>query len=116
MTTKRNPKDNGVQLPFTEQTFIDKWQEWLLYRKERKLANYVPRGLKGTFTMLKNISANNPETAIAIIQQSMDNNYQGLFPLKTLNNVTTNIQPNSNGGKQNGGGTSTNRIETLKNW
>lgn len=114
--TKRNPKDNGVQIPFSEQEFIDKWQEWLQYRKERRLANYVPTGLKKTFTKLVNLSNNDFKIAILIIDQSIGNNWQGLFPYKEEANGTTTIQPNSNSSKQNGGGTSTNRIQTLKNW
>lgn len=88
----KKSKENGVQLPFNHDGFIEKWQEWLQYRKERRLPNYVPTGLKGTFTRLKNMSNDNPLVAIEIIQQSMDNNYQGLFPLKTLSNGTTHTR------------------------
>jgi hypothetical protein len=90
---KSNPKNNGVEIPFQDDAFVEKWQEWLLFRKERRLPNYVPRGLKGTFTMLKRISNDNVSTAIAIIQQSMDNNYQGLFPLKQIAHAT--YKPNT---------------------
>jgi hypothetical protein len=79
---KHSPKDNGVQMPFDNNLdFINKWQDWLEYRKERRLAAYVPRGLKGTFANLVNISGNDPKVAMQIIQRSMDNNWQGLFAL-----------------------------------
>lgn len=87
---KSNPKDNGVQLPFEDQAFIDKWQDWLEFRSQRRLPKYVPKGLKGTFTHLKNISGNDPLVACLIIQRSMDNNWQGLFALpKNYSNGTT---------------------------
>lgn len=77
-----NPKDNGVHIPFNDETFLQKWQEWLDYRKERRLPQYVARGLKATFTKLVNDSNNNSSIAIAIIEQSIALNYSGLFPLK----------------------------------
>lgn len=77
-------------MPFQEPEFELKWKEWLEYRKQRKLPQYVPIGLKGTFTKLKKISLNDVQTAISIIQQSMDDNYQGLFPLKQNFNGKTN--------------------------
>lgn len=87
---KRNSKENGVQIPFSEQEFIDKWQEWLQYRKERRLATYTPTGLKSTFTNLKKISNNNAKTAIEVIEQSLANGWQGLFELKQTFNGKIN--------------------------
>jgi len=83
----RSNKNNGVQLPFMEQEFIDKWQEWLQYRRERRLAGYVPTGLKHTFTKLIRDSQNDSQIAIQIIDQSISNNWQGLFPVKTITNA-----------------------------
>lgn len=81
-----NPKDNGVQLPWNDLDFINKWQEWLQYRAERNLARYVPTGLKRTFTMLKEISGDDPKTAVQIIDQSLSMGWQGLFKLKEAKN------------------------------
>lgn len=86
---KRNLKENGVHLPFNDENFISKWQEWLQYRKERKLAAYAPTGLKATFTRLKRISLNRPDIAIQIIDQSLEMGWQGLFELKPASNGTT---------------------------
>lgn len=79
-------KDNGVQLPWNDLDFINKWQEWLQYRAERKLARYVPVGLKRTFTKLKEDSGNNPQVAIQMIDQSLAYGWQGIFPLKNAPN------------------------------
>ena len=86
------PKENGVQLPWHDVDFINKWQEWLQYRAERKLARYVPTGLKRTFTKLKEDSGDNPKVAVQIIDQSLAYGWQGLFKLKEV----------SNGGKTTG--------------
>lgn len=83
----KSNKENGVQLPFNHDGFIEKWQEWLTYRKERRLAAYVPTGLKKTFTKLINDSQNDPIIAMQIIDQAMSCNWQGLFPLKDLPNA-----------------------------
>lgn len=86
---KRNSKENGVHIPFSEQEFIDKWQEWLQYRKERRLAAYTPTGLKATFTRLKTISQDNAQIAMQIIDQSLAMGWQGLFELKPISNGAT---------------------------
>ena len=89
MQMKRfNPKDNGVQMPWLDEPFVEKWAEWLRYRAERKLARYVPTGLKKTFTRLKTDSGGDYRIAMEIIDQSMEKNWQGLFPLKTKTNGT----------------------------
>lgn len=88
-----NPKDNGVQFPWNDDRFIEKWQEWLRYRSERHIARYVPTGLKRTFSKLVKDSNGDMETAIAIIDQSLELSYQGLFPLKTKLNGQHTARP-----------------------
>jgi len=87
--SNRNSKNNGVQLPFNDENFISKWQEWLQYRKERRLAAYTPTGLKATFTKLKRISQESHSIAMQIIDQSLENGWQGLFELKNTSNGAT---------------------------
>lgn len=84
---KRNSKENGVHLPFNDENFIQKWQEWLQYRKERRLAAYTPTGLKATFTRLKTISQDNAQVAMQIIDQSLAMGWQGLFEIKPISNA-----------------------------
>jgi len=71
-----------VEKPFKSSNFDSKWQEWLDYRKQRKLPKYVPSGLKKTFSHLAQLSGGNELVAIQIIEQSMANGWQGLFNLK----------------------------------
>lgn len=75
----------NIEFPWNDPDFHQAWEEWIQYRKERKLAKYVPKGLQKTLSMLRNISGGNKDTAIKIINQSMEQNYQGLFPLKQTN-------------------------------
>lgn len=74
-----------IKLPFESNLFQEAWNEWLQYRKERKIAKYTPTGLKRTFSHFVAISNNDEATAIAIIHQSIEQSYQGLFPLKKNN-------------------------------
>ena len=61
------------------------WQElmriWFEYKKSRKEAYGTVMGAKSCLTKLRNLAGNNPQTAQAIIEQSMANNWAGLFPL-----------------------------------
>jgi len=69
-------------LPFNE-SFSTAWQEWLSYRKERRLPSYKPMGLKKTLSRLIQLADNNEAEAIKIIDYSISQNYQGLFKEKS---------------------------------
>lgn len=99
------------ELPFTGPGFTSIWQEWLEYRRQRKLPKYVPVGLKRTFTMLKKISENNEETAIKMIDRAISNNWQG-FNFKLPENYGINQQSTG----QPKSGTSEARIIALRQW
>ena len=58
---------------------------WLQYKKE-KGQSYKPTGFSYFYKKLCKLSNNNPQVAMAIIEQSMSNNYAGIFPLKNNNN------------------------------
>jgi len=58
---------------------------WLAYKKE-KAQSYKPTGFKTFYKKLCELSGNNPQIATAIIEQSMQNNYAGIFPLRNNNN------------------------------
>jgi hypothetical protein len=72
--------------PFDDVDFLHTWAEWILYRKQRHLANYVPVGLKRTFAALFNDSGGDVKVAIKMIERSMDKNWQGIFPLPNNQN------------------------------
>lgn len=87
---KKKTEPYNVKIPFAESEFLDKWSEWIMYRKQRKLANYVPIGIQRTFDRLFSDSKGDVKIAMAIIEQSIEKNWQGLFPLKTQYNGSTN--------------------------
>lgn len=60
-------------------------QDWLAYKKERH-QTYKPRGLASFRKRLDELSGGNVNMARAIVEQSMANNYAGVFPLKEERN------------------------------
>lgn len=72
---------------FTTPELQTAWEEWLQYRKERKLPKYTRIGISKTWTHLMNIANQSEQVAIEIINQSIAQNWAGLFPLK--NGTTT---------------------------
>lgn len=69
-------------LPFDSPDFVVKWDEWIAFRKEQNWGNYKPIGLKNVLKDLIELSNNDEETAIAIIDQSLRKGWRGLFKLK----------------------------------
>lgn len=85
---KKKAKREAPQLD-TEailQTIEPLWREmmrtWLEYKRLRKESYKSEIGIRKCLTMLRNLSGNNPQTATAIIDQSIANNWAGLFELK----------------------------------
>lgn len=67
-------------------------ETWLAYKKE-KAQSYKPTGFKTFYKKLCELSGNNPQKAMAIIEQSMANNYSGIFPLRNTANPTSQSLP-----------------------
>lgn len=81
-----NIKTNSIILlpnEFRDSTdFTDAWQEWEQYRKQRK-GKLTPITVKHQIKFLSQFNIND---AIAIIQQSIQNGWIGLFELKNKTN------------------------------
>ena len=56
--------------------------EWLEYKKQRKETYKSEKSIKALCTKIKNLSEGNAAQAKAVIDQSMANNWAGLFELK----------------------------------
>lgn len=80
---EENKKENALP-EYVSTDFADVLREWLAYKKERG-ESYKPRGLKSCYSKLVTLSGSDPTRARAIIEQSMSNNYSGLFKLKNDN-------------------------------
>jgi len=71
-----------IKLPYPQEEFGNAWSEWKLDRKERGIKKYSSRGEKGALTKLHKESNGNVATAIEMINQSVANQWRGIFPLK----------------------------------
>ena len=79
--SKKSQLDMSIVAP----NMVEPVETWLAYKKE-KSQSYKPTGFKTFYKKLCELSGNNPQVAMAIIEQSMQNNYAGIFPLKNNNN------------------------------
>lgn len=118
LTEKKNnmssAKDTeGIPLPFEGPEFASIWAEWLQNRKEARIKNYTPTGIKRLFKWLKETSGGDEKVAIQIVDQSLTKGWQGLFELKTLPNAA-NIANTPAGDKA--GRVSRERIQAAKNF
>ena len=77
----KNKEKSDVDLSFVADDFLPIVQDWLAYKKEKK-QTYKQRGAKMFYSQLLNLSNNDAEVARLIIEQSMANNWAGIFPLK----------------------------------
>lgn len=84
---KENKEKSDFDLSFVMPEFMPIVQDWFAYKKEKK-QTYKERGAKTFYTQLVNLSDNNPEIARLIIEQSMANNWAGIFPLKNKPKTT----------------------------
>ena len=66
----------------TEIEFLEMWQTWLKERRHRAVKDYGINGEQAALHNLKKMSNDDYRTAIAIIQQSIAQGWQGLFELK----------------------------------
>ncbi|MDR3113259.1 MAG: replication protein [Endomicrobium sp.] len=69
------------------------FEEFATFRKELKKPFKTQKGVDGWLDRLHKLSANNYETAKAIIQQSISNEWQGIFTLRQQEAQSTNAKP-----------------------
>jgi hypothetical protein len=79
--SKKSQLDMSIVAP----NMLEPVETWLAYKKE-KAQSYKPTGFKTFYKKLCELSGNNRDVAMAIIEQSMQNNYAGIFPLRNNNN------------------------------
>lgn len=79
------PRKSELDLSIVAPQMLEPVETWIAYKKE-KAQSYKPTGFKTFYKKLCELSGNNPQVAMAIIEQSMQNNYAGIFPLRNNNN------------------------------
>lgn len=82
-------KKEGFEFGFVLPEYKDAFYEWLEYKKQRRESYKTDRSIKLCYDKLVKLSGNNPTTAKMIVEQSMANNWAGLFELKDYGNNRT---------------------------
>ena len=78
------PKRKNIDLSSVEPSFQPIVADWLAYKSERG-QTYRQRGFDAFYSRLLDLSSHSAETARRIIEQSMSNNWAGIFALTTDN-------------------------------
>ena len=82
--------DRKPAYDFVAPQFEKAFMTWLDYKRERKETYKSRKSLKVCYNHLVKMSGGSPDVAIAIVEQSMANNWAGLFELKTNNHHAEN--------------------------
>jgi hypothetical protein len=77
-----NDSDNDIIRNYVSPAFAVAFERWLKYKKERKQAYKTEDSKRAAYDKLTKISNNNPAMAEKIVEQSLANNWAGLFELK----------------------------------
>ena len=67
---------------FVEPAFEEPFSAWLEYKHQRRESYKSDMSLKACYNKLVKLAGGDPSVAMAIVEQSMANNWAGLFPLK----------------------------------
>ena len=104
-TTKEYKEDKNIKKRttkvVTKESFIapefeDVFNIWLEYKHQRRESYKSEMSLKMCYNKLLNLSNGDPFIAGLIVEQSIANNWAGLFALKNDNNERTKINGNTN--------------------
>ena len=88
------PKKSKLDMSIVAPQMIKPVETWIAYKKE-KGKMYKPIGFKNFYKKLCELSGSNPQIAMAIIEESMANNDDGIFPLRNNNNQYGRFKTNS---------------------
>ncbi|MDR2910737.1 MAG: hypothetical protein LBV47_05165 [Bacteroidales bacterium] len=95
LKTNNNINKKSLDFSFVENEFKKLFFDWLDYKKQRKESYKTQKSLEAAYRKLKTISNGNPGIAEKCIEESMSNNWAGLFELKektpNKNQTTSNI-------------------------
>ena len=83
--SKDNIKEKAKEKSFVSPEYAQVFSLWLEYKRQRKESYKSEMSLKICYNKLVKLSGNNPDIAVAIVEQSIANNWAGLFELKQNN-------------------------------
>lgn len=94
---RQQPKQPAIEIApeWVSQEFAPVFLDWLEYKRSRREGYKTDRSLKACYNRLVNLSGGKAEVAARIVEQSMANNWKGLFPLQQHNNGTNNWRSNT---------------------
>ena len=69
-------------MSFVDDAFVKVFFEWLDYKRLKKQKYQNQKSLRQCYNNLLKLSKGNPDTARLIVENSIGNNYAGLFELK----------------------------------
>jgi len=81
---KIKKEKNNFDLSFLENDFADAFLEWIAYKQEKGKMYKGQISLKTCYNQLKKLAKDNPQTATEIVNQSIANNWDGLFEIKNF--------------------------------
>jgi hypothetical protein len=79
--------------------FLLVFEKWMNYKKDRKESYKSTQSQKMFYNKMLALSNNSPEIAMQIIEQSMANNWAGIFELKQ-NQIKQTLKLHTEGGNQ----------------
>ena len=80
---------NNFSFSFIDEEFKESFIEWLTYKYERRETYKTQKSLELCYRQLKEKADNDPTLAKKIVEESMSNNWAGLFELKVLPKQST---------------------------
>lgn len=88
-----------LDLSFVPTDFLPIIKRWVEYKKERKQA-YTQSGIEACYHKILELSNTNPNIAMAVVEQSIANNWAGLFELKNGTRTQLSISQNKSPGNR----------------
>lgn len=86
----KQARSADVDLSFCQSGYDEPMTDWLLYKRERKQSYNSEISIKKCYNKLLELSEGDAKTAQAIVDQSIANNWSGLFPLRNERTNKTN--------------------------
>lgn len=96
------PLKGNFDLSFVREDFIEIFKNWLDYKIEIKNGYKSVKSVELCYKKLLKLSDGYPEVAKSIVEQSISNNWKGLFELKEEKNGNKNRTNNSTGDRDLG--------------
>lgn len=90
VNNKKDKNKDIIDYQFIPIEFQSIFADWLEYKKQRKEAYKTGKSIQCCYNKLIKLSGGNPDIAKQIVEQSMANNWAGLFELKTENQYANN--------------------------